>query len=235
MAWKEARNSYFYNIQIIKQAYWDKFLANANENEIYTTYRYTKKWQLTKIPTIQYMDEAGNQQQVSEFGEKYTAFLHILFPNPPPPIPPSPIPSPPIPPPLVIPCSVSYSTSLYSDIGWEWPELEDIEIESAIFSSNNKKAPGGDSIGFALVKRAYSLVSGLFNKLYKACFRLGYHPRAWRNAVGIILPKPNKPDYSAPKTYRIISLLNCLRKVLEKVFVSRLGYLVNINSLGHES
>lgn len=29
--------------------------------------------------------------------------------------------------------------------------------------------------------------------------------------------KANKPDYSQPKTYRVISLLKCLREVVEKV------------------
>jgi len=48
-------------------------------------------------------------------------------------------------------------------------------------------------------------------------FRLGIHPRVWKEAKGVVIPKPNKPDYGVAKAYRVITLLNCLRKVVEKV------------------
>lgn len=32
-----------------------------------------------------------------------------------------------------------------------------------------------------------------------------------------MLWKPNKPDYTLVKAYRVISLLNCLEKVVEKI------------------
>jgi len=34
---------------------------------------------------------------------------------------------------------------------------------------------------------------------------------------GVVIPKPNKPDYGVAKAYRVITLLNCLGKVVEKV------------------
>jgi Reverse transcriptase (RNA-dependent DNA polymerase) len=37
----------------------------------------------------------------------------------------------------------------------------------------------------------------------------------------VVLAKPNKPDYSAPKAYRPISLLECAGKLLEKVMAKR--------------
>jgi len=48
-------------------------------------------------------------------------------------------------------------------------------------------------------------------------FRLGIHPRAWKETRGVVIPKPNKPDYGAAKAYTVITLLNCLGKVVEKV------------------
>ena len=67
-----------------------------------------------------------------------------------------------------------------------------------------------------------------FNRVYRALFNKGYYPTKWRQAVGILLPKLGKRDYNIPKYYRIISLLNCLGKVLEKLFATRLSYLANI-------
>ena len=34
----------------------------------------------------------------------------------------------------------------------------------------------------------------------------GYYPKSWREAIGVILLKANKKDYSLPKAYRVISL-----------------------------
>jgi Reverse transcriptase (RNA-dependent DNA polymerase) len=39
----------------------------------------------------------------------------------------------------------------------------------------------------------------------------------------VVIPKPRKTDYLAPKAYRPISLLKCTRKVLEKVVATCLG------------
>jgi hypothetical protein len=33
----------------------------------------------------------------------------------------------------------------------------------------------------------------------------------------VVIPKPNKPDYEVAKDYRVITLLNCLGQVVEKV------------------
>jgi Reverse transcriptase (RNA-dependent DNA polymerase) len=38
-----------------------------------------------------------------------------------------------------------------------------------------------------------------------------------------LLKKPNKSDYSIPKSYRVISLLNCLGKVVEKIAATALS------------
>ncbi len=61
----------------------------------------------------------------------------------------------------------------------------------------------------------------------------GYHLHCWRQATGCILKKPNKPDYSAPKAYRVISLLNYLGKVSERILARRLSYLAKTTCLLH--
>jgi len=114
---------------------------------------------------------------------------------------------------------------------WDWPALDPSEIERAIFSSSPKKAPGPDGIGFAAIQQAYKANPAPFIALYSALFTKGYHPKCWRDAIGVILPKANKPTYTVPKLYRIIALLNCLSKVLEKLFAIRLGYLANMAGL----
>ena len=73
--------------------------------------------------------------------------------------------------------------------------------------------------------------------VYTTLFRRGYHPVCWREYIGIILPKLGKPakQYLKPKGYRIIALLNCIGKVLEKIYAIRLSHLANIGNLLYDS
>ena len=71
------------------------------------------------------------------------------------------------------------------------------------------------------------MVPTLFNIAYTVLFNSGVYLEYWREGISIILLKANKPNYSVLKAYRVISLLNCLRKALEKIYATRLGYLAN--------
>ena len=46
----------------------------------------------------------------------------------------------------------------------------------------------------------------------------------WKVAKGILLRKPNKPDYTAVKAYWVINLLNCLGKVVEKIAADAIAH-----------
>src|SRR5882762_672540 len=59
----------------------------------------------------------------------------------------------------------------------------------------------------------------------------GYHPLIWRQSTAIVLRKEGKPDYSEPRAYRLIQLLECLGKVLEKIMASRLAHYINVHHL----
>ena len=111
-----------------------------------------------------------------------------------------------------------------------------MELADACSSSRVKgKTPGPDGITQEIIQRAYNAIPQTFQAVYGTLLTRGYHPRCWREAVGITLAKPNKPDYSTPKAYRIISLLNCLGKVLERILAKRLGDMAESGPLLHES
>lgn len=54
---------------------------------------------------------------------------------------------------------------------------------------------------------------------------MGYHPKEWKKVRGILLEKREKRDLTLVKSYRVISLLNCISKILEKVIVEQLSQL----------
>ncbi len=54
--------------------------------------------------------------------------------------------------------------------------------------------------------------------------QLGYHPMEWKRARGILLEKGGKRDFGLVRSYRVISLLNCIGKVVEKVVAKELSH-----------
>ena len=49
-----------------------------------------------------------------------------------------------------------------------------------------------------------------------------YHLKQWKAALIAVVPKQGQTDYSLPKNYRPIALLECLGKLLEKVITKRI-------------
>ena len=60
---------------------------------------------------------------------------------------------------------------------------------------------------------------------------LGFHPRIFHDLMTVILQKPGKPDYSIPKAYRPIQLLEVFGKVMERIQARRISYYLLKNNL----
>ncbi len=63
-----------------------------------------------------------------------------------------------------------------------------------------------------------------------AC-NIGYCPTHFKEAITVALRKPGKDDYTQPKSYRPIALLNTLGKALEAIVADRLAYLADTYGL----
>ena len=59
--------------------------------------------------------------------------------------------------------------------------------------------------------------------LFNVYFQVGYYLKEFKKVNIVMLKKPKKDDYSAPKAYRLIVLLSTLGKALESVVVKRLS------------
>jgi hypothetical protein len=82
--------------------------------------------------------------------------------------------------------------------------------------------PGISSHGYKLIKWTWEAAPEWFIILFNSCLYAGYHPRDWRKAVIGVVPKLGKLDYSLPKSYRLVALLECLSKLLEKVMAKQI-------------
>ena len=121
------------------------------------------------------------------------------------------------------PLSRAIDPQNYQEHEQDWPYLTKSEVKQAIYTSSPRKVARLDKISFLIIQKIYPILEERLFNLYKALFNRGYHPLRQKQAIGIILPKPNR-NYMIPKFYRVISLLSYLDKVLEKVLATRLEY-----------
>jgi len=60
-------------------------------------------------------------------------------------------------------------------------------------------------------------IATLFLGLVEACIQVGHWPAHFKESLSVIIPKPGKPSYATPKSFRPIVLLNTLGKLVEKM------------------
>jgi ribonuclease HI len=200
----QARNSYFLAIKQAKRDHWNQFLEKEDPKSIFKAMAYTKDRQVERLPPIQ-----GS----TTFQGKCNTLREALFPTPP--VAPEP------------------TWEHYKAARWNWSPLTQGELENACSAKIKGKTPGPDSINHEIILHAYRAIPDVFFKLYSSLIDIGYHPLCWKQATGAILKKPGKPDYTIPKAYRVISLLNCLGKVSERILAQRLGFLAETTNLLH--
>ncbi|CAK5263969.1 unnamed protein product [Mycena citricolor] len=113
-------------------------------------------------------------------------------------------------------------------------ESQDItveEVREAIFESSTNTAPGSSQVTYKVIRWAWAEAQLEIYTLIKRCLHEGFHPKQWRQAIAVALRKPRKPDYSEPRAYRLIQLLECLGKILEKIVAKRLTYMEGKHNL----
>ena len=77
-------------------------------------------------------------------------------------------------------------------------------------------APGDDKVDNATVKQLPGLALEGLVDIFFICFQVGLYPDDWKRAKVRMLLKPGKPPDDS-SSYRPISLLSCLGKILEKL------------------
>ena len=118
----------------------------------------------------------------------------------------------------------------------DWPPISIAEIKDMLSLTSNCSAPGPDNITWHHLKAIFELehvdhsVCLLFNNVCAS----GTWPSWFKESISVIIPKPKKPDYTVPKAYRPIALLNTLGKLLTKIIANRLQFDAAAHSLLHE-
>ncbi|KAE8220547.1 hypothetical protein CF319_g5944 [Tilletia indica] len=100
------------------------------------------------------------------------------------------------------------------------------EVETALFEQDPNKAAGPDGVSFLTLRRLWPVAKDSIVTLLGTGLKLGWHPRVFRQATLVVLKKAGNRDPAQPRSYRLVSLLPCLGKVLEKIVARRLSFYV---------
>ena len=121
---------------------------------------------------------------------------------------------------------------LVSPYGLLHTKVTEKVVAQALMTQAATKAPGPDKINFQILRMIWSWEKAQITSMVYHAIRLGYHPVEWKRARGILLQKGGKRDFGLVRSYRVISLLNCMGKVVEKVVANELSlYCENYSKL----
>ena len=118
----------------------------------------------------------------------------------------------------------------------DWPPISPAETLDMLMKTSNATAPGPDNVSWHHIKQIVGVdgvldsLCTLFNTI---CFS-GTWPTWFSESVSVIIPKPKKSDYTIPKSYRPIALLNTTGKLLTKIIAHRMQHDAAAFSLLHE-
>lgn len=96
------------------------------------------------------------------------------------------------------------------------------EIRQIIRQLSNRKAPGDDNVTNSMLKNSPRKFIVALTYIMNACIMLSYFPDGWKNAITIPIRKPGKPADDV-SSYRPISLLSSMSKILERIILHRIN------------
>lgn len=105
------------------------------------------------------------------------------------------------------------------------------EILEAIRSASPLKALGPDGLPNRVLQVIADIIVGHLAIIFNQSLRISYCPAHFRSSITVVLRKPDKDDYTIPKAYRPIALLNTIGKIMDAVVARRLSYLVEVHNV----
>ena len=90
-------------------------------------------------------------------------------------------------------------------------------IYTALSGTSNSSSPGPDGINYEILQMANKTFLGEQLVVQVATnLAIGTIPREWQDSKLVFIPKPGK-DHTQLKAWRVITLINCIGKLEDKV------------------
>ena len=106
-------------------------------------------------------------------------------------------------------------------------EIEPHEVREAIMKAR-ESSPGIDQIPYSLFKSLPEIHFEEITAIFNQSFATGCFPQTWKTGLVFPLLKPAKPKDKV-KSYRPVTLLPCIGKIMERIIKNRLEYVCEKN------
>jgi len=202
-------------IRTTKKDHWVSWLEEATGSDLWIANKYITSppgdGGKSRIPTLVTKDDKGNTVTAADNESKSEVFAKTLFPPPPPQ--------------SAVPLDFTYP-----EPAAPWTDITEEQLRKLITKLSPYKAPGPDGVANIVFQRCPVLQPYLLF-LFNAALSLRTYYGPWRESVTVILRKPGHPDYSVPKAYCPIALLNTTAKLLSALVTDRVSYILETHGL----
>ena len=93
------------------------------------------------------------------------------------------------------------------------------------------KAPGEDQIPNQILKAAQELLVLILTTVFNSSLNMQYCLKAFKKSITVALRKLGKSDYTKPKAYRPMALMNTLGKIMDTVLARRIQHITETSEL----
>ena len=198
---RESAKEYHDTIRKQKKAHWEDFLAD--DTNIWQATKYLKPGSSAfsdKIPPLIKPDGSTTKDKTEQAEE----LLRTFFPP--------------------LPAEIEDEGPQPQRTPVRMPDLTMSEIEQKVMAAKPWKAPGEDGLPAMVWRQLWPVVKDRVLLLFRTSLWNGELPTQWRNAKIVPLKKDGKDDYTKAKSWRPISLLSTLGKILEAVIAERISH-----------
>ena len=212
---KEKVATYDKVIKKMKKEHWVNWLEEATSSDLWITNKYISNpagdGGKSCILTLKTKDNEGNEISASSNEDKSEIFTNALFPPPP-------------------PHSAVPQGFNYPEPAATWTAIMDEQLHKTVTKLSPYKVPGPDGIANIVFQHCPNPRPHILN-LFNAVFTHHTYYDPWRESVTVILRKLGCPDYSTPKAYHPIALLNTTAKLLSALVTDRASYILETHNL----
>ncbi|OJA18739.1 hypothetical protein AZE42_12536 [Rhizopogon vesiculosus] len=213
---KAIKNRYVDEISSMKKQHWIEWLEDIEGKDLWTANRYISSEPgdggKARIPTLTKTGSNGITTIANTNPEKSRMIAESFFPPPP------------------NADSIPPDTE-YPDPVEQQPPITPEQISRAISNLSGYKAPGPDGICNIVFKECADILVPYLTALFNAVFSHRTYYQPWRRFTTVVLRKPGKPNYTVPKAYRPIALLNTTGKLLTAIVAEQLTYILEHHQL----
>ena len=206
-----AKRNFFKAVRVQKKQHWSEFLDDVQN--IWQAARFLDPSKTSAFAKIPYLECEDGQGIFTAETDKNIAktLIKTFFPssNPTPPIEPS----------------------RYTQL--PWTPITEEEIETVLNNISQLKAPRIDELPTKVWKELWPVIKETLLVLFQTSLTTGTVPEQWKVAKILLLKKEQngKRNYSKPNSWRPISLLSTLGKIMESILAERISYLVETHTL----